>query len=108
MMYPQAATLVAMKTVGLRELKNRLSEYVRLVRAGGRVLVRDRGHVVAELGPPGSSEAGRDIHPGLAAPAKRGSLSLGAPNETRLYPPLPRRLPRGKVRRLIDEERGAR
>ena len=97
-----------METVGLRELKNRLGEYVRRVRAGDRVLVTDRGQVVAALGPPGSSEAGRDIHPGLAVLAKRGSLSLGAPNEAWLYPRLPRRLPRGKVQRLLDEERGAR
>lgn len=42
-----------MKAVGLRELKNRLSAYVRQVRAGEGVLVTDRGQVVAELGPPG-------------------------------------------------------
>ena len=34
-----------MNTVGIRELKNRLSAYVRLVRAGERVLVTDRGCV---------------------------------------------------------------
>lgn len=38
-----------MKTVGIKELKNRLSEYVRLAAAGERVLVTDRGKVVAEL-----------------------------------------------------------
>jgi len=38
-----------MKSVGLRELKNRLSEYVREVRSGEGVLVTDRGEVVAEL-----------------------------------------------------------
>jgi prevent-host-death family protein len=42
-----------MKSVGVRELKNRLSEYLRDVRAGERVLVTDRGEVVAELAPPG-------------------------------------------------------
>jgi prevent-host-death family protein len=42
-----------MKTVGLRELKNRLSEYVREVRSGESFLVPDRGQVVAELLPPG-------------------------------------------------------
>ena len=41
-----------MKTVGLRELKNRLSEYIRQVRSGEGVLVTDRGQVVAELAPP--------------------------------------------------------
>ncbi len=35
--------------VGIRELKARLSHYVRLVREGGRVVVTDRGEEVAEL-----------------------------------------------------------
>jgi antitoxin (DNA-binding transcriptional repressor) of toxin-antitoxin stability system len=38
--------------VGLKVLKNRLSEYVRLAQAGETVLVTDRDRVVAELGPP--------------------------------------------------------
>ena len=42
-----------MKAVGLRELKNRLSEYVWHLRSGESVLVTDRGEVVAELGLPG-------------------------------------------------------
>ena len=42
-----------MKTVGVRELKNRLSEYLRRARAGEGVLVTARGEVVAEIGPPG-------------------------------------------------------
>ena len=38
-----------MKTVGVRELKNRLSEYLREVRSGESVLITDRGEVIAEL-----------------------------------------------------------
>jgi antitoxin (DNA-binding transcriptional repressor) of toxin-antitoxin stability system len=38
-----------MRAVGIKELKNRLSEYVRLAAAGERVLVTDRDRVVAEL-----------------------------------------------------------
>lgn len=41
-----------MRTVGLKVLKNRLSEYVRLVSGGETVLVTDRDRVVAELRPP--------------------------------------------------------
>lgn len=41
-----------MRVVGLRVLKNRLSEYVRLAAGGERVLVTDRDRVVAELVPP--------------------------------------------------------
>lgn len=38
-----------MIVVGIKVLKNRLSEYVRLAAAGERVLVTDRDRVVAEL-----------------------------------------------------------
>lgn len=41
-----------MRSVGLKILKNRLSEYVRLAAAGETVLVTDRDRVVAELVPP--------------------------------------------------------
>lgn len=41
-----------MRSVGITLLRNKLSEYVRLAAGGETVLVTDRGHVVAELGPP--------------------------------------------------------
>jgi antitoxin (DNA-binding transcriptional repressor) of toxin-antitoxin stability system len=41
-----------MRTVGLKVLKNKLSEYVRLAASGETVLVTDRDRVVAELRPP--------------------------------------------------------
>lgn len=41
-----------MKSVGLRELKNNLSRYVRHVRAGEALAITDRGEVIAELLPP--------------------------------------------------------
>lgn len=41
-----------MLAVGLKTLKNKLAEYVRLVAAGETVLVTDRERVVAELIPP--------------------------------------------------------
>jgi antitoxin (DNA-binding transcriptional repressor) of toxin-antitoxin stability system len=40
-----------MKAVGIKQLKSRLSEYVRLARSGETILVSDRDEVVAELGP---------------------------------------------------------
>ena len=75
-----------MKTVGLRELKNRLSEYVREVRSGEAVLVTDRGEVVAELVPPGQATDGRGAPSGLVALAKGGRLTLGANNVFDTYP----------------------
>lgn len=47
-----------MRAVGLKVLKNRLSEYVRLVASGETVLVTDRDRVVAELIPP---REGREV-----------------------------------------------
>ena len=41
-----------MRSVGIKVLKNKLSEYVRLVTGGETVLVTDRDRVVAELVPP--------------------------------------------------------
>ena len=44
--------LYLMRSVGLKTLKNKLSEYVRLAAGGETVLVTDRDRVVAEIGPP--------------------------------------------------------
>jgi len=41
-----------MKAVGVKQLKARLSEYLRSVKAGEIILVTDRDEVVAELRPP--------------------------------------------------------
>jgi prevent-host-death family protein len=97
-----------MKTVGLRELKNRLSEYVREVRSGEGVLVTDRGEVVAELVPPGRDTNGRGVPSGLVALAKTGRLTLGADNDAAAYPKLSRLLKRRRSAELLDEERGGR
>jgi prevent-host-death family protein len=43
---------MAMRTVGLKVLKNKLSEYVRLAAAGETVVITDRGRPVAEIVPP--------------------------------------------------------
>jgi prevent-host-death family protein len=97
-----------MKTVGLRELKNRLAEYVRDVRSGEGVLVTDRGEVVAELVPPGQATGGSGVPAALVALAKGGRLTLGADNDAAVYPKLSRLLKRGRAAQLLDEERGGR
>lgn len=80
-----------METVGIRELKNRLSLYVRKVEAGDVVIVTDRGRIVAELVPPGHA-ALPGIHPGLLELARRDGLRLPTrPNSPELYRrPLPK------------------
>lgn len=40
-----------MKAIGVKELKARLSEYLRVVRGGETLLVTDRTEVIAELRP---------------------------------------------------------
>jgi antitoxin (DNA-binding transcriptional repressor) of toxin-antitoxin stability system len=46
-----------MRSVGIKLLKNKLSEYIRLAAGGETVLVTDRDRVVAELGPPAPAGA---------------------------------------------------
>jgi antitoxin (DNA-binding transcriptional repressor) of toxin-antitoxin stability system len=97
----------SMRAVGLKVLKNKLSEYVRLAAGGESVLVTDRDRVVAELVPP---QAGRSLVLGdamLAEAVRKGWLS----------PPLlpgrgaPPRLPSVPLRDLLhelEEDRGGR
>jgi prevent-host-death family protein len=96
------------KTVGLRELKNRLSEYIRQVRSGEGVLVTDRGEVVAELTPPGQTAVDGSIPPGLVAMARRGMVTLGAAGGGASYPALPRARRKRTAAQLLEEERGGR
>ena len=93
--------------VGLRELKNRLSEYVRLVRAGAHIQVTDRGQVVAELMPP-TPPGGRDPAAGLAALERRGLLRPPTAEGRARYRCLPRLVPTGTAERLLDADRGER
>lgn len=87
-----------MRTVGLKVLKNRLSEYVRIAASGEVVLVTDRDRVVAELraperrGPLASDAV-------LAEAMRRGWLS--APRVVREEPP--RSAPVAKLATLLDE-----
>ena len=55
-----------MRSVGLKTLKNKLSEYVRLAAGGETVLVTDLDRVVAEIGPP---------HPTPPHPTRSAMLS---------------------------------
>jgi antitoxin (DNA-binding transcriptional repressor) of toxin-antitoxin stability system len=61
-----------MRAVGVKVLKNRLSEYVRLAEGGETVLVTDRDRVVAELGPPRSGRAPRLSDALLAEAVREG------------------------------------
>ncbi len=75
--------------LGIRELKNGLSEYLRRVRSGESVLVTDRGEIVAELTPPGRSQHGSISTTGLSTLVRRGLASIGAAADPALYRHLP-------------------
>jgi len=82
-----------MRVVGLKVLKNKLSEYVRIAANGERVLVTDRDRVVAELVPPqsGTAELTADavlaeavrsgwirppVHPQIGTPPRIGGIAF--------------------------------
>jgi len=66
----------AMKSVGVKQLKSRLSEYLRLVRNGETVLVTDRDEVVAELRPTRRQSNPADSLEGLLdSLAERGEVT---------------------------------
>jgi hypothetical protein len=96
------------RVVGIRELKNRLSEYIRWVRAGETILVTDRGEVVAELRRPGRSASDADVDPGLLELASQGLLRLGGTNSPDLYPVMPPVPLSIDIAGLLDAERSER
>ena len=66
--------LHGVRAVGLKVLKNKLSEYVRLAAGGETVLVTDRDRVVAELRPPGGGRADSVTDARLAEMIRSGLL----------------------------------
>lgn len=96
-----------MRVVGVRELKNRLSEYLRLVKRGEQVLVTEHGVVIAELRQP-TVLPGEERYPGLANLVRRGAADTLRENDPNAYPRMRRLLPKGDALRLLDEGRGER
>jgi antitoxin (DNA-binding transcriptional repressor) of toxin-antitoxin stability system len=90
-----------MRSVGIKLLKNKLSEYIRLAAAGETVLVTDRDRVVAELGPPAPDRAA----------VVSDALLLDAVRQGWLRPPLsvarplPERKPVMKLSELLHDLR---
>lgn len=96
-----------MKIVGIRELKDRLSEYLRHVRQQGPVYVSNRGEIVAEMRATYGSGAavGREVPEGIRELADEGGLRVGTPNDPALYPTLKPALKGATAAELLDEER---
>ncbi|MGH9366129.1 MAG: type II toxin-antitoxin system Phd/YefM family antitoxin, partial [Thermoanaerobaculia bacterium] len=90
--------------VGVKNLKNNLSAYLRLVKRGVRVLVTDRDEVVAEICKPRRDELG-ELPPLFEEWINRGELRPRR-RPKRPLPVSPVRLPAGTARRLLDLDRG--
>src|SRR5436305_13186203 len=88
-----------MRAVGLKTLKNKLSEYVRLAAGGETVLVTDRDRVVAELVPPRSGRAALLADAQLADAVRQGWLTPPALPGTDAPP----RRPVARLEMLLSE-----
>jgi prevent-host-death family protein len=90
-------------SVSVSELKAKLSEHLRRVKAGETVLVTERGRAVAQLTPPPPAEDG---DAGLQELAAAGVIRPGRGRLSEEFWGLPRpRDPKGVVLRALLEER---
>ncbi|HET6204347.1 MAG TPA: type II toxin-antitoxin system prevent-host-death family antitoxin [Planctomycetota bacterium] len=87
-----------MKSVGVAELKSRLSQYLRRVRRGETIVVLDRQTPIARLVPYESGGEGLRVRPPIG---KYGSI-----HRVPLPPPL--RLKKDIVEYLLEERQGDR
>lgn len=65
-----------MSTVGIRELKNGLTKYLRRTKKGEEIVVTERGHPIAVIQAIGSSKRASSLEARLAALAARGVITL--------------------------------
>ena len=96
-----------MKTLGVSEVRKRLSAFFRMVAHGERVAITRRGRVVAELRPPVHTTE-QDTHADLRRRERAGTVRLGSPNRPDRYPRPSRSLPSRVVRDLLMDAIGAR
>jgi antitoxin (DNA-binding transcriptional repressor) of toxin-antitoxin stability system len=100
-----------MRSAGIRELKNHLSEYLRRLRPGQVIAVTDRGRVVAELRAPATTDsaAHSPLTGRYAALVEAGVIRRARESGDPLEAwPTPRevKLPAGSAATLLDEDRG--
>ena len=88
-----------MRVVGIKVLKNKLSEYVRIAASGEVVLVTDRDRVVAELIAPRPEHGPTPAEAQLADAIQRGHVR--PPLTTRTGPPTA--TPVAPLETLLDE-----
>lgn len=65
-----------MSSVGIRELKNRLTQYLRLTKQGEEVIITERGKPIALIQPIQSAEHPVSLEARLAKLAAQGFVTL--------------------------------
>jgi antitoxin (DNA-binding transcriptional repressor) of toxin-antitoxin stability system len=98
--------MLTLKTVGIRELKNRLSEFLREVRQGTTILVTDRGTAIAEIREPSMGSTPLADNSLLQAWIREGKVR-GPVSARKQAGPTSVHLPDGTSQALLDRERGA-
>jgi prevent-host-death family protein len=83
-----------MHLVGIKELKNRLTYYLKLTKKGGRIVVTDRGSPVAVLHSLDQIEESAGVEERLASLGKKGMVRL--PTKARKLPPFAAVMTEGK------------
>ena len=96
-----------MRAVGLKVLKNKLSQYVRLAEHGETVLVTDRDRVVAEIVPPDKSRSPLLADALLADAMRQGLITPPALPSTDVPPRKPVMSFR-QLKRELDKDRSER
>ena len=96
-----------MRAVGLKVLKNKLSEYVRLAERGETVLVTDRDRVVAEIVPPDKGRSPLLADALLADAMRRGWITPPALPSSGVPPRKPVMSFR-QLKRDLDKDRSER
>jgi antitoxin (DNA-binding transcriptional repressor) of toxin-antitoxin stability system len=96
-----------MRTVGVKTLKDKLSEYLRLAGAGETILITDRDRVVAELVPPRSTRADH-LPDALLAEAVRRGIVTPAPLAPGPPPEAPGVAPLGRILAELERDRAER
>ena len=94
-----------MRSVGIKALNNRLSEYIRLAASGETVLVTDRDRVVAEIGPPRETRSPFLADAPLAEAVRAGWLTPPVLPATGEPPPSKPVAPLGDLLGELDEDR---
>ena len=98
-----------MRSVGLKTLNSKLSEYVRIAAAGETVLVTNRDRVVAELGPPRRDRNPKQFEANRAEMIREGLLTPRKIEPGSKPPPKPKPIMSFEEgMKLLDETRSDR